>query len=119
MSKTYQAISILDGTIIGAGVLGIPYVVMQSGFGIGLINIFLIAFVMTIILLYLGEIGLRTKADHHLTGYANLYLGKKGKILMFIAFVFGIYSALLAYLIGEGESFSQLIFSSPQYSLNF
>ena len=118
MSKTYQAISILIGTIIGAGILGIPFVVMQSGFGIGLINIILIAFVMTFILLYLGEIGLRTKANHHLTGYAELYLGKKGKILMFAAFVFGIYSALIAYLIGEGESFSSLIFNSSQYSLH-
>ena len=46
---------------------------------------------------------------HQLSGYAERYLGKWGKRAMFSAMVFGIYSALLAYLIGEGESLSRII----------
>jgi len=59
--------------------------------------------------LTLGEITLRTKGNHQLTGYAEEYLGIWGKRTMFFAVIFGIYSALLAYLIGEGDSFAKLI----------
>lgn len=119
MPKTFAAVATLIGTIIGAGILGIPYVIMRAGFLIGVINIIIIASLMLIIYLYLCEIGLRTKQNHHLTGYASKYLGKKGKKAMFIAFAFSIYSGLIAYLIGEGESLSYLFFNSPFYSLHF
>ncbi|MFH1425324.1 MAG: aromatic amino acid transport family protein [archaeon] len=118
MAKTFTAVSILIGTTIGAGILGLPYVIMRSGFLIGFLNLILIAVIILIITLYLGEIGLRTKNNRQLTGYAELYLGKKGKFLMLLAFAFGIYSSLIAYLIGEGESLSFLIFNTGQYSLH-
>jgi amino acid permease len=117
MSKTFQAISVLIGTVIGAGILGIPFVVMRSGFGIGLLNMILVMIIIIIAQLYLAEIALRTKKNHQLTGYAELYLGKKGKIAMLIAFTFGIYSALLAYLIGEGESLSYIFFNTTDCAL--
>lgn len=119
MNKRLAAISVLIGTVIGAGILGIPYVVMKSGFAFGLLNIFLVAAMILITHLYLGEISLRTKTNHHLAGYAGKYLGKKGKYLMFFAFAFGAYAALLAYLIGESISFSHLFFQTSQYSLLF
>jgi len=119
MSKTLIAIATLIGTIIGAGILGIPYVIMKSGLGIGLFHLILVGVIMTIVMLYLGEIALRTRKNHQLAGYAEKYLGKKGKILMFIAFAFGIYSAILAYLIGEGNSLSFLFFNNGDYSLQF
>ncbi len=119
MAKTLHATSALIGTIIGAGIFGIPYVVMKSGFTIGLIHILLIAVLMTITTLYLGEIALRSKENHQLTGYAEKYLGKKGKILMILALAFGIYSAVLAYLIGVGESLSFLFFDTSNYTIHF
>jgi len=119
MNKTLAASSALIGTIIGAGILGIPFVIMRSGFQIGLFHLVLVAALMIITMLYLGETILRTKQTHQLTGYASKYLGKKGKILMFIAFAFGIYAALLAYLIGEGKSLSHLFFGNAAYSLHF
>ncbi len=115
MSKLIFAVAALIGTIIGAGVLGIPYVIVQSGFGIGFFHLVLILVMMVITMLYLGEIALRTKTNHHLAGYAEKYLGKKGKILMFLSLIFGIYSAILAYLIAEGESWSFLLFNTTQY----
>ncbi|MEK6855306.1 MAG: aromatic amino acid transport family protein [Nanoarchaeota archaeon] len=119
MSKILSASLALIGATIGAGILGIPYVISKSGFALGLVNLIIIASIIILINLYLGEIGLRTKANHQLTGYAEKYLGKKGKILMLIAFSFGIYSALLAYLIGEGESLSFLFLGTVQYKLYF
>lgn len=119
MSKIFAAVSTLIGTIIGAGILGIPYVIMKSGFGLGIVNLIVLGGIMCLTNLYLGEISLRTKQNHHLTGYAELYLGKKAKGVMFLAFTFGIYAALLAYLIGEGESLSQLLTGSPNYVIHF
>jgi len=117
MTNTFTAVSILVGTIIGAGFLGIPYVAMQAGFGIGVIQIIAIALIMTLVMLYLGEIIARTKKQHQLVGYAEKYLGKTGKKIMFFSFVFGAYAALLAYMIAEGESWSFLLFNDARYAL--
>ncbi|NPE26578.1 amino acid permease [Methanococcoides sp. SA1] len=99
----------LSGTIIGAGILGLPYIFAQSGFLIGTLWILIITAIMLFTNLTLAETTLRTRGRHQLTGYAEKYLGKWGKRLMFISVVFGIYSALLAYLIGEGASLAQII----------
>ncbi len=109
----------LSGTIIGAGILGLPYVFSQAGFFVGVFWLFVLGLILLLVNLYLGEITLRTKTIHQLPGYAEKYLGKKGKILMFGAMAFGIYSALLAYLIGEGQSLSQLFFGTLDYSVYF
>jgi amino acid permease len=109
----------LAGTTIGAGILGLPYVFSQSGFFIGIFWLIVLGFILLFVNLYLGEIALRTKTTHQLPGYAKKYLGKKGEVLMFITVAFGIYSALLAYLIGEGQSFSTLFFGNLDYSIYF
>jgi len=117
MSRTFLASSELIGTIVGAGFLGIPYVVSKSGFTSGLIQLIVIGIVITLTMLYLGEIIQRTQSSHQLPGYAERYLGKEGKKLMSFSVSFGIFSAILAYLMAEGESISHLIFNSSQYSL--
>jgi tyrosine-specific transport protein len=99
-----EAIATLVGTVIGAGIFAIPYVVAKAGFFTGMIDIVILGVIVTLISLYLGEITLRTKGKHQLTGYTERYLGKWGKRLMAFSMIFGIYGALLAYLIGEGES---------------
>ena len=109
----------LAGTTIGAGILALPYIFSQSGFFIGVFWLIVLGFILLLVNLYLGEIALRTKTTHHLPGYAGKYLGKKGEVLMFITVAFGIYSALLAYLIGEGQSFSILFFGNLDYSIHF
>jgi amino acid permease len=110
------AVAILTGTMIGAGFLGIPYAVSKSGFLPGLIMLLLIAMFMMLMKLYMGEVALRTKGTHQLAGYAEIYLGNAGKYLMFFAIVFGIYSALVAYLIGEGQNISFILFGNSSYS---
>jgi tyrosine-specific transport protein len=110
MNKKFLAATFtLTGTIIGAGILGLPYVFAKSGFLAGLFWLIIIGSIMVYVNLCLGEITLRTKGKHQLTGYAEKYLGKKGKGIMFFAVIFGIYSALIAYLVGEGESLSKLL----------
>ncbi len=119
--KLLIAISTLIGTIIGAGVLAIPYVVAKGGFLYGMLIILILGLGFLLLNLYIGEIVLRTKKQHQLTGYAEKYLGKWGKRLMSFAMVFGIYGALIAYLIGEGQTLRTIFgFGDPLiYSLIF
>ena len=120
MNKKFWATAFtLTGTVVGAGILGLPYIFSQSGFLIGLFWLIFLGLVLTLVKLYLGEITLRTKGNHHLTGYAERYLGKWGKRFMFFAMIFGIYSALIAYLIGEGQSLSQIFTGTQNYAILF
>ncbi len=109
MASSYaKAVALLVGTIIGAGVLGIPYVVYKAGFWTGLFMILGLGIALLMLHLYLGEISLRTKQRHELTGYAEKYLGKTGKKIMFLSMFIGNYGALTAYLIGTGATIGAL-----------
>ncbi|PIN88898.1 hypothetical protein COU60_05265 [Candidatus Pacearchaeota archaeon CG10_big_fil_rev_8_21_14_0_10_34_76] len=118
-SQLFPSIAVLVGTIVGAGFLGIPYVVSKSGLMIGLIYLIVLGLIMLYINLCLGEIILRTNGNHQLTGYAEKYFGKTGKFVMMLVVVFGIASALLAYSIGIGESLSNLLFQNSEFTLHF
>lgn len=99
----YEAIATLVGTTIGAGIMGIPYVVAKAGILAGIIDVLVLGFVVLMINLYVGEVCLRTKKTHQLAGFAEIYLGKRGKALMTIVSFFSIIGALVAYIIGMGE----------------
>lgn len=119
-NKKFWATSLtLSGAIIGAGILGLPYVFSKSGFLVGVFWLVFLGLITLYVNLCLGEITLRTKKIHQLPGYAGMYLGKNGKKIMMIIKIFGIYAALLAYLIGEGQSFSILFFGTLDYSVYF
>lgn len=116
-----EAVATLMGCVLGAGILGIPYVVSKTGFMIGLLWILGLGFAILLLNLYMGEIILRTRGYHQLTGYAEKYLGKNGRLFMTISMVVGIYGALLAYIIGVGNSLHAIFpaLTSYQFSLLF
>jgi tyrosine-specific transport protein len=116
-NKLFTAIATLTGTVIGAGFLGIPYVIARSGFLIGLAWMCLISIIMMLVNLMVAEIGLSTKQIHQLPGYASKYLGRRTKIFIFFASIFGLYAALIAYLLGEGESLSFIFTGNTNYAL--
>lgn len=113
MRHFWQAVAILVGTVVGAGILGIPYVVSQSGYLIGLIELVIIGLLMLATNLYLAEALQRTQGRHHLVKLAEIYLGKIGESLMMLSMIFGIYGALLAYLIGESAVITSLFGGNP------
>jgi tyrosine-specific transport protein len=115
--RLITAVSVMIGTCIGAGVLGLPYVAAKAGFFVALAYIVVIGLIILTLNLYMGEISLRTKGKHQIPGYAEIYLGRKGKVLLEFATVFGIYAAIVAYMLGMGESLSFLIFNSSNYSI--
>jgi len=115
-----RAIAMLCGTVIGAGVLGIPYVIAQAGFLVGLLSILVLGLAVLFLNLFIGEIVLRTPGNHQLPGYAEKYLGIWGKRVFMLSMIFGIYGALIAYLIGEGRSLSAIFGGEPLlFSLGF
>ncbi|MEM2916630.1 MAG: aromatic amino acid transport family protein [Candidatus Woesearchaeota archaeon] len=85
----YEAVATLVGTIIGAGVLGIPYVMAKAGFLTGLLVLLLLGMVILTVNLCIGEVVLRTKGIHQLTGYVGIYLGDRGRRLMTLAMIIG------------------------------
>jgi len=115
----WAAVATLTGTIIGAGILGIPYVVAKSGLLMGILDMIILGTLILFVNLYLGEVILRTKGKHQLPGYAKKYLGTPGKILMLISSLFFLYGALTAYTIGEGEVLSFVFFGSTAFNLFF
>jgi len=116
----FEAVTTLIGTIIGAGILGIPYVIAKAGILIGLLDILILGIIILVLNLYMGEICLRTKKVHQFSGLAEKYLGKFGKIVMTISFSIGTLGALIAYIIGEGQVLSTIFGLTPfAFSLIF
>ncbi|RLE46404.1 hypothetical protein DRJ22_02045 [Candidatus Woesearchaeota archaeon] len=100
----WSAVFTLTGSVIGAGVLGIPFVVVRSGFWTGVLVILFIGLVVALINLLVGEVSLRTRKTHQLVGYAEKYVGRFGKWVMVGAMVVSCYGALVAYTLGVSES---------------
>lgn len=117
--RFFTAVSVLIGTCIGAGFLGIPYVASKVGFLVALAYIIFLGLVILLVNLYLGEISLRTKEEHQIAGYARTYLGRRGFYVIEFATVFGIYAAIIAYTLGVGESLSFLFFKNSNYTTFF
>ena len=115
------ALSTLVGTIVGAGIFGLPYVTAKSGIIPSLFYFLFLGAVVLVIHLFMGEVVLRTKKQCQLTGYAEKYLGRKGKALMTLTMFFTIYGDLTAYLIGEGATLRAIFgFGNPLvYTLIF
>ncbi|MDO8436338.1 MAG: aromatic amino acid transport family protein [bacterium] len=109
-------VSILIGTIVGAGIFGIPYAISRSGILPGLFYFLILGILVTLIHLFFGEISLRTKGKHRLIGFSRKYLGKRSDIFIAVSVIFGTVGALLAYLILAGD-FLKIIFS-PWIDLN-
>ena len=114
--KFFLALAVLIGTIVGAGIFGIPYVISKSGVLPGLFYFLFLGLAVLILHLVFGEIILRTEEKSRLSGYAQKYLGKNGKLLVTISMVIGITGTLLAYII-IGGNFLKIVFS-PFFDLS-
>lgn len=107
--EKFNAILMLVGGTIGAGFLGIPYAISRAGFMIGFFEIIGIGILSIIMSLYVAEIILRTRDKYQVVGLAETYLGKKGKALMTLGILVGMYGALTAYAIGVGQTIHTMI----------
>jgi len=109
-NKLFGAVSMLIGTVVGAGIFGIPYVVSRVGFATGFFYLLILGVVIFITTLCYAEVILRTREEHQMAGYAKRYLGKWGQRMISFSLVFGIYGALLAYMVGVGDFLRALLY---------
>lgn len=105
-----RAVGAMIGGVIGVGIFGIPYTFAQSGFVLGAIELFVIAFLILVLLLMLSEVAIQTPGKHRLIGYMRVYLGKKWAFVMLWAFAISLWGAMIAYLI-IGGGFLHTLFS--------
>jgi tyrosine-specific transport protein len=101
-----KALSVFLGTIIGAGIFGLPYVASKAGFFVVLIYFFIMSFIVISFNLIYSQVILGTKENCRLPGYIGKYLGDKWEKFSFIIVFLGGIGALLAYLIISGEFLS-------------
>lgn len=114
-ATTSEAVFMITGMAIGAGVLGVPYVVAQVGLSIGLAYIFFLGLVLLGLNLMIGELVTESGEKLQLPGLAGKYVGRFAKDLVSITLVCRSYGALLAYTVGEGLALSAL-FGGSSYT---
>jgi amino acid permease len=121
MTKFWQGVLLLVGTIIGVGVFSLPYSFAQSGWGISLIGLIFLATVVTVLNLFYAEIILKNHGDRQLVGYVRQYLGPFWQKISFLSLVFSLTGVMIAYAVLGGE-FLALVLGQPNsiyYSIWF
>ncbi|MFA7662956.1 MAG: aromatic amino acid transport family protein [Patescibacteria group bacterium] len=101
--RFFKAVAVLVGTTVGAGIFGLPYAIAKVGLLAGIIYIIIIGLAVLGVNLAYGEVVIRTRGKHQMSGYAEKYLGSSGKWIIAASLILGIYGALLAYMIGVGN----------------
>lgn len=109
MHKSFYAIAMISGTIIGAGIFSLPYIASKVGLLVMFLYILVLGILINQVHLYLGEIALQTPDNKRLAGFAKIHLGNWAEKIAFISTVIGLFGALLAYLIIGGEFLGNLL----------
>ncbi len=107
--KTIYGVSILTGTIIGAGLFSLPYIASVVGIKIMLFYLLALGGVSFLVQYFLGEISLQTPDFIRLPGFAKKYLGPSAEKLAYFSGISGMIGAILAYIILGGEFLTTLL----------
>ena len=92
----------LLGTIVGAGIFGLPYIFAKIGWQASLaLFIFLAAIILFVHFNYVFVV-LRTEGKHRLAGYAQIHLGNWAKVVEVFSTIIGYTGGLLVYGILAG-----------------
>jgi amino acid permease len=102
-----EGLAILVGTLVGAGVLGLPYVASK----VGLIPAIGILFGVMLLMLFTSFIVLKLSAEMggaQMSTIAQTTLGKAGGWIMYLSIMILGFGAFLAYIAGMGNIFTTL-----------
>ncbi|MBI2054746.1 MAG: hypothetical protein HYT39_01455 [Candidatus Sungbacteria bacterium] len=98
-ARYFQALALLVGTIIGVGMFALPYVIAQTGFLLGVLElVFLTGVILAIHLMY-GDIVLSRPELHQLPGYVSHYLGRSWRAVASASSSAGLLGAMVVYVI--------------------
>lgn len=115
----FNAIFLVAGTCIGGGMLALPVATCQTGFFPSLGVMILAWFAMTCTALCLVEVGFwMKKEDAHLSSMTGAFLGKPGKALAWVLYLFICYASLVAYTAGAGHLLSKAIFQISNFEVS-
>ncbi len=113
MKAELKAIGMLVGIIFGAGAFALPYAFMKAGVFWGTIHFFVALVLMIFLHYWYGEIAYFSEGRRRLTGYAEIFLGKKAKWFSFAITLFTDYGALFAYGLLGGIFLANIFAVSP------
>lgn len=108
-----EAVALIVGTNIGAGVLSMAYASRLAGYLPLLLWLLVAGIFTTISMLYVCETTLRTRRHQQLSGLAQRYVGSFGAWAIFLSVVVNSIGALIAYMSGSGKILSQFFGISP------
>lgn len=117
----WEAISLMVGAGVGAGIMAVPYLTERVGF-IGLAFILPVAWAAsTLIHLMLAEVLFRTGRDLQIVELMRLYVlhGRTGRWLLWTVFIFlsiAFLANLAAYVSGAGEILTNLLGTNRRIS---
>ncbi len=110
MSRNYfKAVAILAGTVLGAGIFAVPYVVQKAGILSILIYFPLLYTAQLILHLIYAEIVLSISEKHRMVGYVGVYFNGFFKKIAFLITLLGKHGTLVAYIILGGIFLHQLL----------
>ncbi len=104
--KFFYAVSILSGTMIGAGLFALPYITTQVGIEVILLYFLFLGAISIAIHHFFGEVALRTEDNLRLPSFAGIHLGSWAKKLTTCTGLIGLSGSILAYIILGGEFLS-------------
>ncbi|MFA6427037.1 MAG: aromatic amino acid transport family protein [Candidatus Magasanikbacteria bacterium] len=108
-----QGVALVVSGTIGAGVLGVPFVVAKVGILVGCIYIVTLGLLMMGLNLLIGEVATCTRRELQVIGLAREYLGAWGAWVM-TGFIYLMGAGVMTvYIIGEGTSLSALFGGDP------
>jgi len=106
--KFFYAVSILAGTMIGAGLFALPYITTRVGMWVILFYFLIIGLISTAIHHFFGDLALKTEDNLRLPSFAEIHLGSWAKKLTTCTGIIGLSGSILAYIILGGEFLSGL-----------
>ncbi|PIR74332.1 MAG: hypothetical protein COU35_02680 [Candidatus Magasanikbacteria bacterium CG10_big_fil_rev_8_21_14_0_10_47_10] len=109
----WEGVALIVSGTIGAGVLGIPFVIAKVGAVVGFFYIIAVGFIMMSLNMLLAQVTVQTGKRFQLVGLAEEYLGKPGKIIMTTLFYSMLIGVMVIYIIGEGQALAAMFNGNP------
>jgi len=111
VKKFILGLCVISGTIVGVGIFSLPYIASQVGFPLLVFYFFALGAMLIILHYFFGKLALQTPDSKRLPGFAEIYLGKRGKAIALFSTMFGFLGSILAYLIVGGQFLEELLSS--------
>ena len=108
-SRLFGGILLVIGTTIGAGMLALPVATAELGFWGSMALLLGCWGVMTASALLFLEVNLWLPANTNVISMAGATLGRGGQVIVWVVYLFLLYSILSAYMAGGGDLFYYML----------